>query len=567
MSMGRTPTQQNIMSTTVGFCEEKLSPTSVYRYLFENSGQLFADDKFSSLFAGIGRDSIPPQIVAVVMVLQRLEGLSDREAVERFAFDIRWKYACGGLAFDHPEFVHTVLVRMRARLRKCGQPTLLFDIVKEVAQECGLLGRKRVLDSTPIYDAVATQDTVTLIRSAIRGVLRAADRTTEEALRTQLQRDDDYRSPGKPSCDWNDTQARIQLIDDLCKDANALLETVDRRHLDNKLREAVELLATVVDQDIESGEDGIFRIAKGVAKDRVISTVDPEARHGHKTAARSFDGYKGHVSIDPDSEFIAATTATAGNAGDGSVALALLDELLETNVSDSPARDHEADDKDNDTEIVSELGSSSSAVTEDEQQIGQESADDACMEVYGDAAYGTSEVLEVLHNHEVTTYLKVQTPVAPGGRFSKDAFSIDLQQQTVACPAGHLVPIRRRGDGSGVASFSAHCASCPLKEQCTTAKRGRSISIHASEAILVVERNRQKQPCWQERYRQTRPKVERKIGHAMRRRHGGRRARVRGRERVAQDFSLLATALNVQRLAYQGIRVAPATHSQVAVAA
>ena len=60
----------------------------------------------------------------------------------------------------------------------------------------------------------------------------------------------------------------------------------------------------------------MFRIARRVAKDRIISTVDPDARHGHKTSARGFDGYKGHVAVDPDSELIVATTVTAGNVGD-----------------------------------------------------------------------------------------------------------------------------------------------------------------------------------------------------------------------------------------------------------
>ena len=113
-------------------------------------------------------------IVAVVMVLQRIEGLSDREAAERFAFDVRWKYAAGGLDFDYPGFVHTVLVDMRARLARSGRPDRILEVTLEAARRAGLAGRRRVLDSTPLYDAVATMDTVTLVRSAIGGVLRAA---------------------------------------------------------------------------------------------------------------------------------------------------------------------------------------------------------------------------------------------------------------------------------------------------------------------------------------------------------------------------------------------------------
>ena len=136
---------------------------------------LFPDEMFADLFTDVGRRSVPPTIVAVVMVLQRLEGLSDREAVERFAFDARWKYAAGGLDFDYPGFAHTVLVDMRARLARSERPKRIFEGTLEAARAAGLVGRKRVLDSTPLYDAVATMDTVTLIRSAIRGLLAAAD--------------------------------------------------------------------------------------------------------------------------------------------------------------------------------------------------------------------------------------------------------------------------------------------------------------------------------------------------------------------------------------------------------
>ena len=115
-------------------------------------------------------------IVAVVMVLQRLEGLSDREAVDRFSFDVRWKYAAGGLDFDHPGFAHTVLVDMRARLARSARPERIFEVALDAATAAGLVGRRRVLDSTALYDAVTTMDTVTLLRAGIRGLLAAAGR-------------------------------------------------------------------------------------------------------------------------------------------------------------------------------------------------------------------------------------------------------------------------------------------------------------------------------------------------------------------------------------------------------
>jgi len=289
MSQGSAPRQADLFRDTSTFVEPLVRPDSIHALLARECHALFADELFADLFAtGVGRRSVPPLVVAVVMVLQRLEGLSDREAVERFTFDARWKYAAGGLAFDHPGFAHTVLVDMRARLARSDRPNRIFERTLEVARAAGLVGVRRVLDSTPLYDAVATMDTVTLVRSAIRGVLaEAADR--EPALRAVLRRDDDYRRGGKPAADWDDAAARAALVDALARDGEAVLGVLEAEPLAPALAEAATLLATVLGQDLEPGPDGRIRIARRVAADRVISTVDPETRHGHKTQAHSFD--------------------------------------------------------------------------------------------------------------------------------------------------------------------------------------------------------------------------------------------------------------------------------------
>ncbi|MGC8514486.1 MAG: transposase, partial [Acidimicrobiales bacterium] len=195
-------------------------------------------------------------------------------------------YNCGGWA----SFAHTVLVDMRARLGASERPRRIFEVSLDAARGAGLVGARRVLDSTPLYDAVATMDTVTLIRSAIRQLLAVADADLDIELRAVLDRDDDYRVGGKPVCDWDDRVAREALVDALARDGFAALAVLDGRELSDGVGEAGELLATVLGQDLETTDDGVFRIARRVATDRVISIVDPEARHGHKTAARGFDG-------------------------------------------------------------------------------------------------------------------------------------------------------------------------------------------------------------------------------------------------------------------------------------
>ncbi len=199
------------------------------------------------------------------------------------------------------------------------------------------------LDSTPLYDAVATMDTVTLIRSALRGVLAVADPPLRAQVRAALGSGDDYATLGKPQIDWDHPAAREQLIDSRARDGFAVLALIDGRELVEPVEQAAALLATVLGQDLATGEDGVFRIARRVGKDRVISTVDPDTRHGHKTAARGFDGYKGHLAVDPDSEIITATTVTPGNTGDAAVAADLIADLGRTDAAgNDAARNHAA---------------------------------------------------------------------------------------------------------------------------------------------------------------------------------------------------------------------------------
>src|ERR1700692_2451943 len=141
MTLGRAPRQPDLFRSTSGFCDPRVAPDSIYGLLHRECHRLFPDEMFADLFTDVGRRSVPPMIVAVVMVLQRIEGLSDREAVERFAFDARWKYAAGGLDFDYPGFVHTVLVDMRARLARSARPDRIFEVPLEAARAAGLVGR------------------------------------------------------------------------------------------------------------------------------------------------------------------------------------------------------------------------------------------------------------------------------------------------------------------------------------------------------------------------------------------------------------------------------------------
>lgn len=544
VTMGRADRQGDLFDDVVRFCEGSLPANSIYGFLARERDRLFPDELFDDLFEASGRRSVPPSVVATVMVLQRLEGLSDREAVDRYAFDVRWRYAAGvgGYGGGWGSFAHTVLVDMRARLRRSTRPDRIFEVGLEAAHAAGLVGRRRVLDSTPLYDAVATMDTITLIRSAVRGLLAAAERELNAELaaelRAVLRSGDDYAGAGKPLIDWDDPAAREELIDSRARDGFALLALLDGRELAEAVAQAVVLLATVLGQDLETGSDGVLRIARRVAKDRVISTVDPDTRHGHKTSARGFDGYQGHAAVDPDSEIITATTVTPANAGDASVAEDLIADLLDDDLDE----DNSGQDKPEAAQPQPAEPSASDA----------EDGERAC--VYGDNAYGSGSFHDRLDQAGIADRCKTQTPTAAGGLFRKDRFDIDLGAGAVTCPGGVTTSIRPASAGGGTAYFASACPGCPLRAQCTTAPGGRTVSVGPYEQTLTDARARQTDPAWVADYRGTRPKVERKLGHLMRRRHGGRRARVRGTARVDADFRLLAGAVNLARLAVLGLR-------------
>jgi transposase len=492
---------------------DRLREGSIYRLLADHGLTMFPDDYFADCYTDSkrGRPTIPARVMATVMILQAFEGLSDREACDRLEVDLRWQAACGvdtGAESFHP----TALVGQRNRLRASTRPRRLFEDTKVVAKETGAMKtRARVLDSTPIFDAVATEDTVTQLRAAIRKLLGALDQAASPlaaSVRAALLRDDDYATAGKPPCDWDDKEARELLVDALVRDALAALSVIDGHELPDTVTTASELLALVAGQDVEAGDDGVFRIAHKVAKDRVISTVDPEARHGHKSRNRRFDGYKAHLSVDPDSELIDEVIATAANTQDREAAVDLVASLADA--QDKP-------------------------------------------EVFGDSAYADGATRDTLRAQGFTITAKVPPVRNSTGLFTKDCFDVDTEQNTVTCPAGQTVTINPTRDGGGRASFKVHCATCPMRQACTTSRSGRTITVHPHEDLLAQARTDQQDPGWKERYRANRPVVERKIAHFGRRHWGGRNARTRGKERITTDLDTRAGALNWARLASLGL--------------
>ena len=277
---------------------------SMFEFLAGHRQDLFPDVVFEDLFpSGKGRPSIPASVMASILVLQSLHDLSDRETAEAARCDLRWKVATG-MALDDAGFDASTLVYWRRRLATSQRPHRINDAVKNVIEQTGVLRgrRKRAVDSTILADAVATQDTVTQLISAIRRVRRQVPGAAEQIATVCTGHD--YSQPGKPSIDWEDPDAKDALVSALVNDAHALVAALADAELDGDAEFAVALLALLAGQDVEpaegsDGTDGRWRIARRVAPDRVVSTVDPDARHTRKSPEDRRDGYRAHVAAEP----------------------------------------------------------------------------------------------------------------------------------------------------------------------------------------------------------------------------------------------------------------------------
>jgi IS5 family transposase len=349
--------------------------------------------------------------------------VSDREACQQLACNIAWKVA-SALALTDPGFHPSVLTLWRARLRGSDRPERIFDAVRQVVHATGVLaGRtRRALDSTFLDDAVATEYTVTQLVAAIRRVRRLVPAAAALAL---AGHDYDHQ-PGKPACAWDDPAARQQLVSALVNDALAVLGAVKGAGLDDQHAQAVGLLGIIAGQDVEPGEQaGTWRIARKVASDRVISVVDPDTRHMHKSVSTYRDGYKAHLAVEPETGLIIQAALTPANAADGPTGVGLL------------------------------------------------AGEPAGLEVLGDAAYGGGPTRTALRAAG-TGRRSSRSGCAPPCRGVHQGRLWHRPSRTDRYLPGRS---HRRGHPQGAGPFKQRCAACPLRARCTTANHGRTVQI------------------------------------------------------------------------------------------
>ena len=514
---------------------------SMFAFLAAHRAEVFPDADYADLFAppGFGLPSLPATRMAAILALQTLHDYSDRETAEAVRFDVRWKVACG-LAIDDVGFDPSSLVYWRRRIAKSERPHRVNDAVKKIVEETGVLKgrRRRAVDSTILADAVATQDTMTQLVSAVRRVAREVPGAAEQIA--EVCTGHDYSVPGKPKIDWDDPQAKDALVSALVNDANAVVAALEGRELDERAASAVALLALVAGQDVEpaegsDGRDGRWRIARKVAGDRVISVNDPDARHTRKSPEARRDGYRAHVAADPETGIITDEKLT-GASGTGNSDPAVAEEFLAAGTA--------GDDGDRTGGEHADRGAACSQDSGDDR-------DDDRLAWYGDSAYGTGDLRGAIRDagHDAVIKPKpLQAPVAGG--FTIDDFTVDEQAGTVTCPAGQVAQLSR----TRIATFGVACRDCPLRERCTTCKTGRKLVLHERDDLLRAAR-----ADWaadtglREDYMAHRPNVERTVAQVATFR--GRRLKLRYRG-VAKNHAWLkrrTAALNLRNLLGKGL--------------
>lgn len=498
---------------------------SFYGLLASMRGQLFRDEEFAKLYCrDNGRDSVPPSLLATVLLLQAYDKVSDAEAKQRADFDIRWKVALGIEVEERP-FAKSTLQLFRAHLILHEQANELFQRSLRFARESGYLKGRRMkvaLDTTHILGRGAVKDTYNLLADGIVRVARAlasldGKSVKEWGLAHGLERYFGSSVKGEAGIDWDNKKERQAFLRQIVADADRLLalarQAQGRFPAESSQRkdivEAMELLGQLLLQDVERQEDGPV-LKEGVSRDRVPSVHDPEMRHGRKSKSNRFDGHKAAVVVDTDSQLITAVDILPGNASDNTGALEL--------------------------------------VEQSEENTGLE-----VEETIGDAAYGDGATRQAFADTGRTLIAKV--PARPDkAHFPKEDFYIDLEAATCTCPAGQttqsLRPLNyRNGQPTWGFVFDGRvCRGCELRSQCISSKngKGRTVSLHPQEALLQQARALQHSEAFTE-YRERRQVVEHRLARLAQ--LGVRQARYFGRTKTLFQLLMAATVANLTLVA------------------
>lgn len=524
--LGRSSPQGELFRADSRYLEH-VGKDSIYGFLAYARQRVFRDADFAGLFGKTGRPSVPPSQLCIALLLQARDGVSDDEAIQRTAFDLRWKVALG-LHIDEKLCAKSTLQEFRAKLILHDAYQSLFQASVDECRRSGLLRKKRLevaIDSTPVLGAGAVKDTFNLVSDQIRRVLQEisslkggdAKRLADEQ---GLSRHVGSSFKGESDIDWSDESQRRALVGELVADAKKAQQLAQRAMLGHargaertkSLREARVLLADLLLQDIdEDPEDGDGpAIRRGTARDRKVSTTDTEMRHGRKTVNKHFQGYKASVVADTCDGVVLATTVGAANEHDKVCAKDLV----------VAAAEHSG------------------------QKVAR---------VIGDTAYGNMEVRRELGDVDVEVVAKMPPVINPKGHFTIDDFRIDEKRGVARCPNGNRSTRRHRQPGIWQYVFAERdCAACPLRSRCTSAKRSRSITVPDDFREKRRLRRYQQTDEFRRVYRR-RIVIEHRIARLVQ--LGIRKARFFGKAKVLFQVAIAAAMANLTLASTQKARL------------
>ena len=522
--LGRRESQGDLLRPDHVF-RDHVGEETFYGLLARYGADWFRDEDFVALYReDFGRPCVPPSQLAVALLLQAHDAVSDEEAISRSAFDLRWKVALS-LELDEKLCAKSTLQRFRAQLILHEATGQIFDRGVEACRAAGLLKRTTLsaaIDTTPILGRGAVRDTYNLVSDGIGQVVDEACRLKgwerEEIVEVEgLSRHFAASFKGSLDLDWSDAKERRAVVGQLVADARITLAVATRALRGyakdaaptQALREAQRLLAELLAQDIdEAPEDGGGpSIRRGTAKDRIVSTTDPEMRHGHKSHSKGFEGYKAAIVVETESGVILATDIRAGNVHDGEGAADLVAEAVE--------------------------------------RSGQE-----LEEVLGDTAYGGLETRASIEALGAEVIAKAP-PGTRKGMFDRRDFRVDPRRGVARCPAGKR-SIRSEavsGDDPGWRYIFSRkdCRPCPLREKCTKSRAAaRVLQITEKTEALWRLRKQQRTKRFRKRYRR-RVAVEHRIGRLVQ--LGIRQAKYFGKTKTAFQIALTATVANLMLVA------------------
>ncbi len=505
---------------------EHVGKGSLYAFLADARQQVFRDADFCDLFGKTGRPSVPPSQLCVALLLQAREGTSDDETIQRTAYDLRWKVALG-LEIDEKLCAKSTLQLFRAKLILHERYQKLFQASVEECKRSGLLRKKRLevaIDTTPVFGRGAVKDTFNLISDQVRRVLgeivalKGGD-ASALAKDNKLERHFGSSFKGESEIDWSDKEQKRALVGELVADAKKAMKLAQRAMLGHArgaektriLREARDLLADLLLQDIDEAPDdgGGPGIRRGTARDRIVSTTDPEMRHGHKSVSKGFNGYKASTVIDTQDGVVLSTGLIAANEHDKTGAKEMIA--------------HAAAD------------------------CGQDVA-----RMIGDTAYGSMELRNEMASAGVEVVAKMPPVSNPAKRFTIEDFKIDAKRGVATCPKGKQSSWRRRLDKAWHYNFRrSDCASCPLRERCTASTQSRRLMVPDDYKERIRLRALQKTKRFRNIYRR-RVIVEHRFARLVQ--LGIRKARYFGKAKIAFQVALAATVAN---LILANVRKAP----------